>query len=306
MHGESATRPIVGCRGWTEAQARYMADFPVIELQTTFYQPPADSVAERWKSQSPPGFRFCMKAWQLITHPPSSPTYRRSKSVVGPRERDLYGSFRPTEQVGLAWERTRRIASILDVQVIVFQCPKSFLPTRENTRNLTTFFRDIHRDGRTLAWEPRGDDWRPELIRELRAESNLVHCVDLFKAEPTYGDTVYWRLHGKTGYRYVYTDEDLAELETKVQVHRDVPGPMYILFNNVYSKQDALRFIQRNEWRQSNFLRQSPKHCSPASPGAVCCAGKQISLPSIRSRGRDVKGRVQMRRNRTSIYDEPG
>ena len=52
----------VGCCGWAEAQARYVADFQAIELQTTFYQPPASAVAKRWKCQAQPGFRFCMKA----------------------------------------------------------------------------------------------------------------------------------------------------------------------------------------------------------------------------------------------------
>jgi uncharacterized protein YecE (DUF72 family) len=52
---------IVGCCGWTEAQARYVSHFETIELQTTFYQPPVPSVAIRWKQLAPPGFQFCMK-----------------------------------------------------------------------------------------------------------------------------------------------------------------------------------------------------------------------------------------------------
>ncbi len=177
----------VGCCGWTEAQARYLTDFPTIELQTTFYQPPAIGVAKRWKAKAPAHFRFCMKAWQLITHPPSSPTYRRLKSGVSLKEQDLYGSFRPTEQVWLAWERTREIADVVGAQVIVFQCPKSFLPTRESIRNLTSFFRQIGRGDRTFAWEPRGDDWSPAIIRDLCAANNLIHCVDPFKADSVYG-----------------------------------------------------------------------------------------------------------------------
>jgi hypothetical protein len=55
------TRSFVGCCGWSEAQARYVVDFPAIELETTFYQ--AIAVVKRWKSQAPPGFRFCLKAW---------------------------------------------------------------------------------------------------------------------------------------------------------------------------------------------------------------------------------------------------
>lgn len=238
-------RRFVGCCGWTEAQPRYVASFRAIELQTTFYQPPASRVAERWKSAAPPEFHFCMKAWQLITHTPSSPTYRRLKSAVSPSERDLYGSFRPTEQVWLAWERTREIATILDARVIVFQCPKSFLPTRENTRNFSDFFHQIDRDSRTLAWEPRGADWPPELIRELCVENNLLHCVDPFDSDPLYGDALYWRLHGKGGYRYRYSDEDLAELELKLNAWGRVPGPQYVMFNNIYSRQDAQRFWRR-------------------------------------------------------------
>jgi len=233
----------VGCCGWTEAQPRYVSHFPVIELQSTFYEPPAAPVARRWKSLAAPDFRFCMKAWQLITHTPASPTYRKLKNAVGDRERDFYGSFRPTEQVWLAWERTREIAAIVDAQVVVFQCAKSFLPTRENVRNLSTFFREIDRDGRILAWEPRGEDWPASLVRKLCGECNLIHCVDPLVCEPAFGDMLYWRLHGRGTYRYRYTDADLDEIRARYRVHESLPGPHYILFNNMHSREDARRFI---------------------------------------------------------------
>lgn len=235
----------VGCCGWTEAQARYVSDFRTIELQTTFYQPPGKLIAQRWKSLAPGGFRFTMKAWQLITHTPQSPTYRRLKSEISPEERELYGSFRPTEQVWLAWERTREIADILDAQVIVFQCPKSFLPTKENLRNLAAFFGQVERGERMLAWEPRGEEWSPAVVRALCAEHQLIHCVDPFESDPVYGDSLYWRLHGRAGYRYRYTDSDLTELADRLRGHQALRGPNYVMFNNIYSKEDALRFLQR-------------------------------------------------------------
>lgn len=240
-------RLAVGCCGWTEAQARYVEHFQTIELQTPFYEMPAREVARRWKALAPPQFKFCMKAWQLITHTPASPTYRRLKSKLSAGEEELYGSFRPTEQVRLAWERTREIAEILEAQVIVFQCPKSFLPTRENIRNLRTFFGEVDRCECTFAWEPRGDDWSQELVRDLCAENSLIHCVDPFQSDPAYGKMLYWRLHGRTGYRYRYTEEDLAELEGKLGRHEDLYNRSFIMFNNVYSKEDALRFVQRRQ-----------------------------------------------------------
>src|ERR1051325_3110128 len=116
------------------------------------------------------------------------------------------------------------------------------MPTRTNTGNLTRFFHQVERDNRIFAWEPRGDDWRPELIRDVCAENNLIHCVDPFQSDPVFGDRLYWRLHGRTGYRYQYTDEDLIELDAKLNSWAHLPGPYYVMFNNIYSRQDAQRF----------------------------------------------------------------
>jgi len=59
---------LVGCCGWPEGRAAYYGHFPVVELQTTFYQPPSVELARKWRAEAPPGFRFTLKAWQLITH----------------------------------------------------------------------------------------------------------------------------------------------------------------------------------------------------------------------------------------------
>jgi uncharacterized protein YecE (DUF72 family) len=135
----------------------------------------------------------------------------------------------------------------LQADAIVFQCPRSFLPTRGNTRNQTPFFHQQERDNRIFAWEPRGDDWRPELIRDICAENNLIHCVDPFTSDPVFGDSLYWRLHGRTGYRYRYTDEDLIELGARLYARAHLAGPNYVMFNNIYSRQDAQRFKHQAE-----------------------------------------------------------
>ncbi|MEM5824892.1 MAG: DUF72 domain-containing protein, partial [Thermofilaceae archaeon] len=70
----------VGTCGWSAKGGReaYFAHFSVIELQETFYKLPLEETAEKWRSRAPPGFEFVVKAWQAITHPPSSPTWKRS------------------------------------------------------------------------------------------------------------------------------------------------------------------------------------------------------------------------------------
>jgi uncharacterized protein YecE (DUF72 family) len=66
----------IGCCGFVAAQAQYFRLFKVIEIQQTFYQLPWLETAAKWRSAAPEDFEFTLKAWQVITHEPSSPTYR--------------------------------------------------------------------------------------------------------------------------------------------------------------------------------------------------------------------------------------
>ena len=229
----------VGCCGWTEARARYFQHFPAVELQETFYHPPTVELASKWRHEAPPGFRFLMKAWQLITHAPSSHTYRRLKMPLPENSRDAYGLFRPTEEVRSAWDRTLAVARALDAVAIVFQCPASFRPEPENIANLESFFKSVEHDNRLLAWEPRGA-WPVETVRAICRQYGLVHCTDPFQAPPVYGDALYFRLHGVGAYRYQYSDAELLRLREMLEAHS--ARPAYVMFNNVHMKDDALRF----------------------------------------------------------------
>ena len=100
----------VGCCGFVISQQKYFRLFRLIEIQSTFYQMPELKTAEKWRSLAPAGFEFTMKAWQLITHEPSSPTYRRLREKISPQKFERYGRFRPTEQVLEAWQRTALFA----------------------------------------------------------------------------------------------------------------------------------------------------------------------------------------------------
>jgi uncharacterized protein YecE (DUF72 family) len=205
----------------------------------TFYQLPSLDLARKWREQSPAEFRFTMKAWQLITHPPSSPTYRKLKEQIGAGEHAEYGWFGSTEAVWEAWRRTQAVARAVRATVIVFQCPASFEETEENVSNLEAFFRRVERDSSlTLAWEPRGK-WHASVVRAICERAGLVHCVDPFQSEPATSGTTYFRLHGRGGFHYRYTDTELATLRGLVARSG---RPAYVMFNNVYMKDDAARF----------------------------------------------------------------
>ena len=231
----------LGLSGWNGAQRAYFERFDCIEIQSTFYDPPGLHVARKWRSAAPSDFQFCIKAWQLITHTSASPTYRRLRSPIPANERDAVGSFRQSEPVWQAWQRTLDVARTLGASVILFQCPKSFLPTSTNLINLSTFFRRVNRECFRLAWEPRGGTWNDDVVRDLCAEYDLIHCVDPFEATSVFGDMTYWRLHGRGSYSYRYTNADLDFIKQRLG---EQPQPGYLMFNNFSSKSDALRFRQ--------------------------------------------------------------
>jgi len=234
----------VGCCGTPTGLAKYATTFPVVEVQQTFYQPPRLSTLNRWRSQVPRDFEFTLKAWQLITHEASSPTYRRLREKLDNHQRREAGAFRLSATVMAAWQRTLECARALASRIIVFQSPAGFLPTKANKANLKAFFREIRRvapsrEPRIYVWEPRGK-WKPEEVRDLCDELSLVHGVDPFPQHPTTPGLGYFRLHGRTGYRYRYTEADLQALLKMARAFVQCS----VLFNNISMLKDAKSFQQ--------------------------------------------------------------
>ena len=74
----------VGCCGFPRGMKDYFSHFRLVEVQQTLYKMPKLETALRWRQQAPSDFEFTLKAWQLITHPATSPTYRIFAYVVDP------------------------------------------------------------------------------------------------------------------------------------------------------------------------------------------------------------------------------
>jgi uncharacterized protein YecE (DUF72 family) len=228
----------VGLCGAGTALTSYAQRFRVLEVQQTFYEPPREATLRRWRAGVPPAFEFTMKAWQLITHEAKSPTYRRLRTPLSAEERGQVGAFRWTPVVARAWETTLECAAILQATAILLQCPASFRPTEPAVAQLREFMSRAPRpSGVRLVWEPRGP-WPDEVVRELCEELDLTHAADPF-LRPSLTPTAYYRLHGITGARHVYTDAELTRLAETVNA-----GPAYVMFNNLPRAADAWRFSQ--------------------------------------------------------------
>lgn len=243
----------VGTCGWGFYKGglkAYVKKFSLVEVQQTFYKLPMVKTAERWRAEAPRDFKLTLKAWQAITHLPTSPTWRRSGLEPEELERRQYGWLRPTRDNFEAWKRTKEIADALDARVCVIQCPPNFKCAKENIENMRKFFSKIDRGKLALAWEPRGD-WKehPDEIAKLCEELELIHVVDLMRREPVSKHSIaYIRLHGlnprEYDYNYEYSSAELKQLAAKARAlarkHREV----YVMFNNFFMYDSAPQLMK--------------------------------------------------------------
>lgn len=227
----------IGTCGFRATKEEYARQLAAVEVQHTFYQPPQIKTLERWRAAVPDDFEFALKAWQLITHEAKSPTYKRLKKTLTEIEREEAGYFKPTAIVREAWETTLACAKALRAKTVLFQCPASFKPYTENIKNLKRFFESVERENLNFAWEPRGS-WDSKIVKELCEELNLWNAVDPFSKMTETPDRCYYRLHGRTGFRYKYEEDELAELAQLLPANRIA----YVFFNNRFMLEDALLF----------------------------------------------------------------
>jgi len=234
----------VGTCGFNRSRKLIFSELDVVELQQTFYDPPP---TEKLAAEAPQGFEFTVKAWMLVTHKYTKTLWRRIKRRL-PGRRENYGFFQPTEEVEWAWSETVRAARAVGARIIVLQSPASFRPSDQNISNVESFFKRHVNEGFLLAWEPRGEWWEhPHILVRLSSTYGVVIVGDYLRGRvPEYfpEGVGYTRLHGLGGgevnYRYKYTDEDLLKLKNIIfKINNNI---QYVLFNNVYSYADAVRF----------------------------------------------------------------
>jgi uncharacterized protein YecE (DUF72 family) len=230
----------LGMCGFTIGAAAYFKQFKVVEVQQTFYDPPAPQTLEHWRTQAPADFEFTMKAWQVITHLGTSRTYRRLRSPFSESARAEAGSFRLNDTVIHAWRITADCAHLLRATAILFQCPASFRATDANISALQRFFREIKPPvGVRFLWEPRGA-WPDDVVSLLCDELGLIHAVDPFIRPTLTPQLVYWRLHGNRSHYANYTDAELRQIHDWVPRGEAVDA--YVMFNNIPRVKDVKRF----------------------------------------------------------------
>jgi uncharacterized protein YecE (DUF72 family) len=235
IHSNRQRQLRVGCCGLGNNRQSYFKQFSLLEYQQSFFSPPKPSSLKQLSQLAPEGFAFFVRAWQLITHEPSSASYRRLATPLAVPP-DQVGHFRPTPAVEEAARSTLQMAQLLSARGILFETPASFTPSSAHRQNLTHFFERFDRGLCLCVWDPRGL-WSTDETLAICRDLNLVLSWDpIVQVEQLKTPVAYWRL-SQMGRAQSYSDLQLEQLVAQAESYETV----FCLFNSVTMGRDAAR-----------------------------------------------------------------
>jgi len=251
-----------------EARLRYYASqFPIVEVDSTYYALPNEKTSKLWVERTPGNFIFDVKAFRLFTqHPTSLAVLPKDIREAVPGElktkKNLYYRDMPKEVLDQLWVRFENALLPLDsagkLGVVLFQFPSWFYPGKEQREHIA--YCQARLPQYRIAVELRHNSWVNEKNIErtfsFLREKNLAYvCVDEpqgFKssvppiAEAT-SDLGVIRFHGRNRdtwekdgisaaerFNYLYSENDLREWAPKIRELAAKTRQLHVLFNNCY------------------------------------------------------------------------
>jgi uncharacterized protein YecE (DUF72 family) len=246
-----------------EKRLRYYAgQFPLVEVDATYYALPAERTTAAWAERVPDGFTFNVKAFSLFTQ---HPTQLRGlpadlRSAVGTTKERVYLKDVDPGVVDQVWDRFLAVLEPLHqagkLGAILLQFPPWF-PASPTARDYILACaqrvapRRVCIEFRNQTWMAPG---RREQTLEFLAAHHLPYvCVDMPQGYEssvppvltvTAADLAVVRLHGHSEkwaskdiqerFDYCYTDDQLAAWAVKIRALARDAEATHVVFNNTY------------------------------------------------------------------------
>jgi uncharacterized protein YecE (DUF72 family) len=270
--------------GWYPAEANtpekrlrfYAGQFPLVEIDSSYYALPAEQTAAAWADRTPAGFTFNVKAFSLFTQHPTPvkalPTDLREAAEKTGKSRVYLKDVDP-EVTGQAWDRFLAALEPLrqagKLGAILLQFPPWFPIGRTNKEYIVACAeraapRQVCVEFRNRTWMT--PDNQQETLSFLASHRLPYVCVDMPQGYPSSippvvtatSDLALVRLHGHSDkwdskdiyerFGYEYTGEELDDWAGKVRGLAADAELTHVLFNNCYrnyAQVNAQQLIER-------------------------------------------------------------
>ena len=250
-----------------ERLAYYASQFPLVEVDSTYYFPPTPELADSWRDRSPAGFTFDVKAWSLLTGHPTFPhsLWEDLQSEVKPEFRDkknLYGKHLTAAAQNECWLRFRHALEPLHTAgklgAVLLQWPEWFGPKGSHCDVILDAVEMLHpyrcliefRNARWLDGEQCNDT-----LGWLEDHGLTFVCVDEpqgFRSSmpPVVASTAAlgvirfhghndenWTKRGITAaerFQYLYNNDELADWSKRLRELEGSVDELHVLYNNCW------------------------------------------------------------------------
>jgi uncharacterized protein YecE (DUF72 family) len=256
--------------GTAEERLVYYANqFPIVEVDSTYYALPARRTGELWLERTPPDFTFDIKAHALMTGQPSEPKrlpkdLREALPAELLDQKRVYARDLPAEIEDEIWARfldgVEPLRSSGKLGAIFLQYPRWFFPTSESRDEIVkakerlgdtpfavelrhaSWFNDKNRD-RTIAFFEREAipfvmvDAPPGTKSSLPPVT-LVSSPKLAVVRFHGRRTETWEAAGipvVERFRYLYDEGELGEWVPRIREAAERAPEIHVLMNNCYA-----------------------------------------------------------------------
>jgi len=240
----------------------YARQFPLVEVDATYYALPAEQTAVAWAARTPAGFTFNIKAFSLFTQHPTRvaalPADLRDGLPAG--KQTVYLRQVDPALTASAWERFLAALEPLrtagKLGAILFQFPQWFPISRTNKNYILSCAERVA--PRRLCVEFRNRTWmtednQQETLQFLSAHGLPYVSVDMPQGYPSSippvlaatADLAVVRLHGHSDrwtskdihqrFGYRYSHDEITGWAQKIRGLASAADETQVLFNNCYS-----------------------------------------------------------------------
>lgn len=260
-------------RGTSSAEDRlrfYASQFPVVEVDSSYYSLPERPTAELWAKRTPADFTFFIKAHALMTGQPTE-VARLPEGLVDLLPAELaektriYAKDLPLELRDAVWAYFLDALSPLNAAGklggVLLQYPRWFLPTPENKHELAESAERLAGipaavEFRNHFWyaSEKATGWTLDMLRDLALTHVMVDGPQgLDSSVPavptaTTPSLAMVRLHGRRAatweaakvptverYRYLYSADELSAVTGQIERVASEAERTVVLLNNCYA-----------------------------------------------------------------------
>jgi uncharacterized protein YecE (DUF72 family) len=243
--------------------AFYARQFPLVEVDATYYALPAEQTAAAWAARTPDGFTFNVKAFSLLTQHPTRIAALPADLREGVPDNGKGTIYLRQADPALAEQVWERFLAALDplhragkLGAILFQFPQWFPISRASKDYILSCASRVAPlrpciEFRNRTWMT--PDNQDETLRFLSGHDLPYVCVDMPQGYPSsippvlaatadlavvrmHGHSDKWTskdIHQRFGYRY--NSAEIGEWAGRIGALAETAAVTHVLFNNCYS-----------------------------------------------------------------------